>query len=139
MARARDSAFRWSSLVDLMRGRAVAEPDLELFRFLPDSEDDAELVLTAGELDLRARALATRLQDLELTDGRAMLLYSPGVEFIVAFYGCLYARVVAVPAHLPRPNRPMHRLRSIVEDARPSVVMTCLSLQKDSGRWSSGV
>ena len=74
-----------------------------------------------------------------LAGGRALLLYPPGLEFIVAFFGCLYAGVVAVPAYLPRPNRPMTRLRSIVEDARPSVVLTCASLRKDSARWSAGV
>ena len=32
---------------------------------------------------------------------RALLLYPPGLEFIAAFFGCLYAGVVAVPAYLP--------------------------------------
>jgi acyl-CoA synthetase (AMP-forming)/AMP-acid ligase II len=100
-----------ATLVELLRRRADREPDSALFRFLPDGEDGAELFLTPGALDLRARALATRLQDRGLTGGRALLVYPPGLEFIAAFFGCLYAGVVAVPAHVPRPNRPMTRLR----------------------------
>ena len=50
----------------------------------------------------------------------ALLLYPPGLEFITAFFGCLYAGVVAVPAYLPRVNRPMTRLRSLVVDADPA-------------------
>ena len=139
MTTAQASPPGWTSIVDLLRRRLADGPNSRLFCFLPDGEDGTEVILTAGELDLRARALAARLQDLELTGERALLLYPPGLEFIVAFFGCLYAQVVAVPAHLPRPNRPMPRLRSIVEDARPSIVMTCVSLQKDSARWSAGV
>jgi amino acid adenylation domain-containing protein len=128
-----------ASLVDVLRSRAAREPDSAVFSFPVDGEDGAEVVLTAGEFNLRAQALATRLQELGLTGERALLLFSPGLEFIVAFFGCLYARVVAVPAHVPRPNRPMPRLRSIVGDARPSVVLTGASLRKDSARWSAGV
>ena len=97
------------------------------------------MTLTRGELDRRARALAVRLQDLGLAGGRALLLYPPGLEFIAAFFGCLYAGVVAVPAYLPRLNRPMTRLRSIVVDARPCAVLTCSSQAKDAARWEAGV
>jgi len=32
---------------------------------------------------------------------RALLLYPPGLDFIDAFFGCLYAGVVAVPCYPP--------------------------------------
>ena len=73
------------------------------------------------------------------TAGGALLLYPPGLEFIAAFFGCLYAGVVAVPAHLPRLNRPMTRLRSIVVDAKPCAVLTSSSQGKDAARWEVGV
>ena len=65
-------------------------------------------ILTAGgELDRRARVIAARLQ-LELSPGdRALLVYPAGLEFIAAFFGCMYAGVVAVPATYPKPKRPM--------------------------------
>ena len=67
---------------------------------------------------------------------RALLLYPPGLEFIAAFFGCLYAGVVAVPAYLPRLNRPMTRLRSIVVDAQPCAVLTCAC--SEQGRRAVG-
>ena len=79
------------------------------------------------------------MQDLGLSGQRALLLYPPGLEFVEAFCGCLYAGVVAVPAYPPRVNRPMTRLQSIVGDAQPSVVLTCASQSKDASRWESGV
>jgi len=129
----------WASLVDLLVGRAAEEPDKDLFAFLADGEDGAAVTITRGELDRRARALAVRLRDLGCDGGRALLLYPPGLEFIAAFFGCLYAGVVAVPAHLPRLNRPMTRLRSIVVDATPCAVLTSSSQEKDAARWEVGV
>jgi len=36
------------------------------------------------------------LQGYGTRDMRALLLYPPGLEFIAAFFGCLYAGVIAV-------------------------------------------
>ncbi len=131
----------WVSLVDLLRRRAQEEPEANLFAFLPDGEDKAGATLTRGELDRQACAIAARLQalDLDSCGARALLLYPPGLEFITAFFGCLYAGVVAVPAYLPRVNRPMTRLRSLVVDAQPCAVLTCVSQSLDSLRWEAGV
>ena len=131
----------WVSLVDLLRRRAQEEPEASLFTFLPDGDDKTGPTLTRGELDRQACAIAAQLQELEPepSGGRALLLYPPGLEFITAFFGCLYAGVVAVPAYLPRVNRPMTRLRSLVADAQPCAVLTCDSQSSDSQRWEAGV
>ena len=55
---------------------------------------------------------------------RALLLYPAGLDFIVAFFGCLYAGVVAVPAYPPRRNRSLSRIQAIVEDAEAKVALT---------------
>jgi acyl-CoA synthetase (AMP-forming)/AMP-acid ligase II len=91
------------------------------------------------DLDRKARALAVQLRELGLKGGRALLLYPPGLEFIAAFFGCLYAGVVAVPTYRPRLNRPMTRLRSIVADGQPCAVQTSAAQVKDAARWEAGV
>jgi amino acid adenylation domain-containing protein len=52
------------------------------------------------------------------------MLFPPGLEYVGAFFGCLYARAVPVPAYPPRPNRSFDRLRAIVNDARPAIALT---------------
>src|SRR3954468_8685432 len=91
-----------TSFVDLLRQRSREQPERRAFTFLAEVEGDAEEHLSYGALDLRARGLAAYLQAAGLSGRRALLLYPPGVEFITAYFGCLYAGVVAVPAHLPR-------------------------------------
>ena len=54
---------------------------------------------------------------------RALLLYPPGLDFIVGFFGCLYADVVAVPTYPPRRNRKNTRLQTMAQDAQPQVIL----------------
>jgi acyl-CoA synthetase (AMP-forming)/AMP-acid ligase II len=75
-------------------------------------------------LDLQAFAIATSLQNLGASGERALLIYPPGLEFIAAFFGCLYAGVVAVPAYPPRRNQSLSRLQSIVADAGATIALT---------------
>jgi len=91
--------------------------------FLADGEDD-EVTLTYRQLDIQARAVAAKLQAIGMTGERALLLFPPGLEFISAFFGCLYAGVAAVPAYPPRRNRNMVRIQAIAEDAEAKVALT---------------
>jgi natural product biosynthesis luciferase-like monooxygenase protein len=111
------------TLVDILHSRALYEPDKKAFTFLLDGETE-EISLTYLELDLQARAIATNLQDLGASGERALLIYPPGLEFIAAFFGCLYAGAVAVPAYPPRRNQSLSRLQSIVADARATTALT---------------
>ena len=103
--------------------RARAEPGLHAFTFLTDGGTE-ELRITYGDLDRRARAIGAVLQEQGATGERALLVYPSGLEYIAAFFGCLYAETVAVPAPLPRPNRPSTQIEAIVADSRPVVALT---------------
>ena len=105
------------TVVDALRFWAEAKPDFPLFTFLSEDGEE-ELSVTCRELDARARALGAFLSLLGLAGERALLLFAPGVDFIAAFLGCLYAGVLAVPASPPitsqqyeahAPPRPRHR------------------------------
>ena len=135
-----DQSGTAGTFVDILgRWARVGGAERLAFAFSTDGGDGPDARLTYAALDLRARAIAAGLQDLGLAGERAILAYPPGLDFIAAFFGCLYGGVVAVPAHLPRPNRPMTRLRSIAADAGPRAVLTTSGLLGDAERWTSGV
>src|SRR4051812_39367422 len=92
-----------ATLVELCWRRAEASPDRLAYTFLLDGESE-EAHLTYGGLDLRARAIGARLQELGAGGERVLLLYPPGLEYVSAFLGCLYAGAVAVPAYPPDPS-----------------------------------
>jgi amino acid adenylation domain-containing protein len=112
-----------STLVELLRLRARNQPDQRAYTFLADGGTSA-IDLTYAELDRRARSIASALQELDVRGERAMLLLPPGLEYIAALFGCLYAGVVAVPVYPPKLNRSFARLQAIAADAQASVALT---------------
>src|SRR5262249_47427170 len=112
-----------SNLVDLLRHRAAHQGHDRAFSYLVDGESN-EIQWTYEELDRRARAIGAWLQVQSLVGERALLLYPAGLDFIAAFFGCLYAGVVAVPAYPPRRNRSLSRVQVIADDAEAKVALT---------------
>lgn len=119
--------FEPKTLVELLRARAGSLPGRTAYTFLLDGETE-ETSLTYSELDQRARAIAARLQDSSAKDQLVLLLYPPGLEYIAAFFGCLYAGAVAVPVYPPTSQRSLPRLWSIVKDAGPRLALTTTSI-----------
>ncbi len=115
--------YQFSTLVDLLSVRAQNQPDLVAYTFLQDGETESAQ-LSYKELDQQARAIAVQLQSMNAAGSRALLLYPPGLDFIAAFFGCLYASVVAVPAYPPRPNQSLSRLQAIVDDSQATFALT---------------
>jgi acyl-CoA synthetase (AMP-forming)/AMP-acid ligase II/thioesterase domain-containing protein len=115
------------NLVSLLRHRAIDQPDRLAFRFLTDGEPQDATTLTHAALDTRARAIGAWLNSIAAPGERALLLYPSSLEFISAFFGCLYAGFTAVPAYPLDParlQRTVSRLRTIIEDAKPIVALT---------------
>lgn len=80
--------------------------------------------MTNSDLDRRARAIAAWLQNHGLAGERAMLLFPPGLDFIAAYFGCLYAGVIAVPVYPPRKNRSANRVQIVAHDCDAKVALT---------------
>jgi acyl-CoA synthetase (AMP-forming)/AMP-acid ligase II len=116
-----------ATLVELLRWRALRQPERCAYEFLTDDGEAEASPLTYAALDRRARAIGALLEQVEARGGRALLLYPTGPEFVAAFFGCLYGGVIAVPAYPPhraRLGRFTPRLRAIASDARPVIVLT---------------
>ena len=113
------------TLLDILQMRSERQSDQQIYTFLRGEEQES---LTYGELDRLARALAANLGEICRCGERALLLYPPGLEYIVALYACMYAGLIAVPAYVPRPNRPLSRLESIIVDAEPAIALSIREL-----------
>ena len=127
------------TLTELLRGQAGDRSESLVFRYSADGSAEGGDELTFGALDERARALAAWMLARGLGGARVLLVFPPGLEFVSAFFGCLYAGAVAVPASVPRPNRPMDRLRSVVEHARPAALLTTAGLLPTVEKWRAQV
>jgi 8-amino-7-oxononanoate synthase len=110
------------TLVDLLEYRADRQPTHGVFRFI-NSDGREEGVLTFATLQRRARAIAAHLAEHVVPGDRVVLLVPPGLEYVAAFFGCLYAGAVAVPAYPPNPRRADPRVARIVADCGARVAL----------------
>lgn len=131
-------SFIPATLVDVLRFRATYQANQRAFSFLSDGETEDECV-TYAELDARARAVAVALQKLTRSHETVLLLFPQGLEFVVAFFGCLYAGRIAVPAGMPKSYRMDARIAAIAADAGASIALTTTMFGKGAGRHNLGV
>jgi len=115
------------NFVQIVQQRAIHQPERIAFIFLGDGETESSRI-TYRELDYYSRAIATQLQQMGLSGDCALLLYPVGLDYLIAFLGCLYSGVVAVPAYPPRNRRNTPRIVSLVEDAQAPIALTTTSL-----------
>ncbi|MFD2169281.1 amino acid adenylation domain-containing protein [Tumebacillus lipolyticus] len=114
-----------ATLVDLLRARTQEYAGRDAFAFLTDELEER---ITFEELDRKARAVGAALQAAGAAGERALLLYQPGLPYIIAFFGCLYADVLAVPAYPPRQNGNLDRLQAVVKDSEAKFALTATAV-----------
>jgi acyl-CoA synthetase (AMP-forming)/AMP-acid ligase II len=111
------------TLVELLRERAERFPDKTIYTFLGEAgSEPAEI--TYGELDRRARSLAVRLATGGRPGDRVLLIYPPGIDFVIAFFAVMYAGMIAVPSYPPTRPRELARLVGVARNARPMCFLT---------------
>jgi len=120
------------NLVELLQFRSAQKKGKKLYTFLVDGEEE-EAHLSYSEFENQVKKIAAYLQQAKAKGERALLLYPPGLDYIVAFFACLYSGVIAVPAYPPDPSRLMRtlpRLLAIIKDSEAKWVLTLSSIQE---------
>ncbi len=109
-------------ITERLRSHAAHTPDRLAYTFLRDDGKIDEI--TYGELEQRSRALAATLARRAAVGERALLLYPAGLEFIIVYFACLFAGLIAVPATIPHKTRASRRLKGLLDDADPALILT---------------
>lgn len=110
------------TMVDLLRQQAARFGERTAYEYLDDHAGNQSV--SFKQLDQQAKAIAVALRREVQQGERVLLVYPAGLEFISAFFGCLYAGVTAVPATYPKPRRPLPRMASIARDSGARVALT---------------
>jgi acyl-CoA synthetase (AMP-forming)/AMP-acid ligase II len=115
-----------NSLIDLLRDRAAAQGDATAFTFLDSGEREGG-ALTWNALEARSRAIGAAIAARVPAGARVLIMLEPGVDFVPAFFGVLYAAAIAIPTYPPgatRADRSSVRLRGMIADAGVSLVLS---------------
>lgn len=116
---------QYQTLVELLRDRTEKFTHQNAYTFLADGETESGR-LTYGQLDQQARAIATEIRR-HVPPGANVLVvypYTAGLEFIAAFFGCLYAGVVAVTDNPPRSSQGLDKLQKRIELSQAKIALT---------------
>ncbi|MBL4849692.1 MAG: AMP-binding protein [Planctomycetes bacterium] len=131
-----------SDLVTLVSERAAGQPGRLFARYLETGESEGLIhELSYGQLEERSRAIAAELLERGCGAEPVLLLFPPGLEFLSAFLGCVYAGAIAVPLAPPNPKRlprTLPRLERVAADCRARFVLTTSDLAPLRARTAEG-
>jgi len=116
------SAERLGSFAEVLEWRAQFQSDRIAYRFL-STDGTQDTTLTYLQVGRRVYERAVRLIQGGLVGQRALLLYPPGPEYVIAFLACLRSGVIAVPVYPPRANRSLERLRRVIVESAATTAL----------------
>ncbi|MFM9611969.1 AMP-binding protein [Streptomyces sp. V2] len=115
------SPTHFSTLPAALSHWAAVRPDDTAYVFA-SPQGDTEV--SYRELERSALSVAAFLRTTARPGDRVLLLLPPGLDYLTAFLGCLYAGTVAVPLYPPRPGAKLDRIEAVVRDCRPTHALT---------------
>lgn len=127
------------TLVHRLHRRALEQPEQIAYTFLTYSGEPESESITYKELDLWARAISDNLHSRGAAGKPVLLFFPSGLEYIAAYFGCLYAGSIAIPAYVPQSARALPRIQAMVDDSQAEFVLTTTSVLTKMMRWVSNV
>jgi fatty acid CoA ligase FadD32 len=105
---------------------AKVRGDKLAYRFVDFStERDGEYRdLTWSDFSARNRAVGARLEQVTQPGDRIAILCPQNLDYLVAFFGALYAGRIAVPLFDPAEPGHVGRLHAVLDDCAPSTILT---------------
>jgi amino acid adenylation domain-containing protein len=131
-----EKIFEVSSFVELLHKYAQKIGERDIYHFIQDG-DNNRVSLNYASLEHKARAIGASLQQMQAKGERVLLLFPVGLEYIEAFWGCLYAGSIAVPAYPPSSSRLLPRLQAIIEDAGARIALTTTTVYRKIQSFAS--
>ncbi len=125
-----------SSIPAILRERASLQPHDAAFTFVDYDKDAAGVpeALTWSQLHRRAVNLADELRTRAGRADRALVLVPQSLDYVVGYLGALEANLIAVPLAAPMHPSGDERIRAVLDDAAPTVILTTSALTDDVAR-----
>jgi len=113
-----------SNMVDLFQYRSQIMPNDFLYHFSQTGLVADNESVTYLELEKKIKSIAALIQQYAKPGDRALMIFQPGLDYIVTFWACLYAGVIAVPAYPPFDKSTVEKLQAILENSAPKIILS---------------
>lgn len=115
------------TILDVLHLQAEENGRSPIYTFLQNGESEQDS-WTFATLKKRVQAVAAFLQPYQVVGERILVCFPPGLDYIAAYLGCLYAGALVVPAHEIEPGsyskKALPRLEAMIRDAQPIMALT---------------
>jgi long-chain fatty acid adenylyltransferase FadD28 len=125
------------SIPSVLRERASLQPNAKAFTYI-DYEQDWDGVsetITYSQLYRRSLNVAEAIRLRGSTGDRAVIVAPQGLAYIDAFFGALLAGLIPVPLSVPLGGAVDERVKSVLLDAAPTVVLTTSPVAADVAEY----
>lgn len=121
------------SIPSVLRERASLQSHDPAFTYIDYEQDWDGVAQTVSYAQLYRRALnvAAEIRRHGSTGDRAVIVAPQGLSYIDAFFGALLAGLIPVPLSVPLGGAVDERVKSVLLDAEPSVVLTTSAVAGD--------
>ena len=111
-----------SKVCDLIKKNFAEKADNRLYLFF----DGYEVVenVTYGEFGKRVMNFAGYLQGIRSQGARALILLPSSVDYLTAYYSCLFSNTIAVPLYEINEEKQIADLKSIIENCDAEYIIT---------------
>lgn len=109
--------------IEVIQEQSAIQPKKEVFTFLRDI-GGSDSRLTFQELEQKISSVGTFLAQDGATGERVLILLEPGMNYILAFLGCMYAKAIAVPAYPPNMKKQYGRLLNVIQNSKANYAIT---------------
>ncbi|CAN5367413.1 fatty acyl-AMP ligase [soil metagenome] len=117
--------MKHNTITEVLTDKATVSGNNNLFSFRT-----AETTKTWSYADLQQQALAvaTHLQAVTNSGDRVLILLEPGLNYIAAYMGCLFANCIAIPFFLPRNELDVQYVTKVLSDASCNTLIIATTL-----------
>lgn len=125
---------RFSNLVELFQTRCLQNPNHIFYYFSNTGLTQDNIEYTYFDFEKKIKSLAVLIQENTAPGDRVLLIFEPGIDYILAFWACLYAGVLSVPAYPPANKNTVEKLQAIIENAEPKLILSNKAIIKNIRR-----
>ncbi|MDI9819336.1 MULTISPECIES: aminotransferase class I/II-fold pyridoxal phosphate-dependent enzyme [unclassified Legionella] len=100
----------------------ISNPDKIAITFLNEKKEAIDI--SYSELMKKINGVGNAILESTHNGAPVLLLYTPGINFIVAFLACLYTNRLAIPAYPPINFSAVSRLESIIRNSNPALILS---------------
>lgn len=110
--------------VELFQKRTQQFPEKKVYHFSETGLVKDNLSYTYSALEEKIIHLAALIQEHASPGDRVLMIFAPGMDYIVAFWACIYAGVIAVPAYPPFNKNTVEKIQAVIENAKPALILS---------------